>query len=364
MFIKGLTYATLTVAVPRILLADDQPDVLLALQLLLKAEGFATCSVDNPEGVIRAVSMEEYDLLLMDLNYTRDTTSGEEGLDLLSRLRGLPTAPPVVVMTAWGSLETAVEAMRRGARDFVLKPWDNAKLLDTVRTHLAAAPPPLEFDLQIARQVQSRLLPSMPRQGRTIQLNGYCRPIGAVGGDYFDVFDLAPHHIGFVLADISGKGVAAALLMAHLQASLRSLSWQAGQNLPVYLRTINLQFRESTRPEHFATLFFGDYDDSSRRLRYANCGHNPPFLFRADGQIQQLQATATVIGLLEDFRPEVAEISLTAGDRLAIYSDGISDAVSESELPRFLRLERPPQETVEAVPNPQDDCTLLVAAIQ
>jgi sigma-B regulation protein RsbU (phosphoserine phosphatase) len=320
--------------------------------------------VDNPDAVLRAIAGEEYDLLLMDLNYTRDTTSGEEGLDLLSRLRTLPASPPVVVMTAWGSLETAVEAMRRGARDFVLKPWDNAKLLETVRTLLNAAPPPLEFDLQIARQVQSRLLPAMPRQGRTIRLDGYCRPIGAVGGDYFDVFDLATHHIGFVLADISGKGVAAALLMAHLQASLRSLAWQAGQNLAVYLRTINLQFRESTRPEHFATLFFGDYDDDARVLRYANCGHNPPFLFRAGAPVEQLQPTATVIGLLPEFRPEIAEISLAPGDRIAVYSDGISDAVPESQLPELLRRQRAPRETVEAVPNPQDDCTLLIADIQ
>jgi phosphoserine phosphatase RsbU/P len=357
-------YATLALSVPRILLADDQPDVLLALQLLLKAEGFATRSVDTPGAVLEAIADDEFDLLLMDLNYTRDTTSGAEGLDLLSRLRDLPAPPPVVVMTAWGSLETAVEAMRRGARDFILKPWDNAKLLETVRTHLAVAPPPLEFDLQIARQVQSRLLPQMPREGRTIHLDAYCRPIGAVGGDYFDVFELAPHRLGFVLADISGKGIAAALLMAHLQASLRSLAWQAGQNLPVYLRTINLQFRESTRPEHFATLFFADYDDTSRRLRYANCGHNAPYLFRAGGAVEQLPATATVIGLLSEFLPEVVEIALAPGDRLVVYSDGISDAVAEHQLPAFLRVPRPPRDTVDAVPNPQDDCTLMTAEIR
>ncbi len=121
---------------PRILVADDQPDVLEALRLLLKAEGFGISTASSPAGVLKAVESEEFDCVLMDLNYTRDTTSGKEGLDLLSRLRSLDSTLPVVVMTAWGSVEGAVEAMRRGARDYVEKPWDNERLLTTLRTHV------------------------------------------------------------------------------------------------------------------------------------------------------------------------------------------------------------------------------------
>ena len=114
---------------PRLLVADDQPDVLEALRLLLKAEGYQIETAASPAGILAAVDDKEYDVLLMDLNYARDTTSGQEGLDLLHTIRNVDPTLPVVVMTAWGSVEIAVEAMRRGARDFVQKPWDNARLL-------------------------------------------------------------------------------------------------------------------------------------------------------------------------------------------------------------------------------------------
>jgi len=120
----------------RILVADDQPDVLEALRLLLKAAGFEIQTASSPAGVLKAVEEGDFGLVLMDLNYTRDTTSGREGLDLLSRLRELDPTLPTVVMTAWGSVEGAVEAMRRGARDYIEKPWDNERLLTTVRTHV------------------------------------------------------------------------------------------------------------------------------------------------------------------------------------------------------------------------------------
>jgi DNA-binding NtrC family response regulator len=121
----------------RILIADDQADVLEALRLLLKAEGFQIEAVTSPAAVASALESREYDVLLMDLNYTRDTTSGQEGLDLLARIQALDAMLPVIVMTAWGSVELAVEAMRRGARDFVQKPWDNARLLSIIKTQIA-----------------------------------------------------------------------------------------------------------------------------------------------------------------------------------------------------------------------------------
>jgi len=121
---------------PRILIADDQPDVLEALRLLLKAEGFRIHAVTSPAGILAALEAREFDVVLMDLNYARDTTSGQEGLDLLSRIQAIDSTLPVVMMTAWGSIELAVEAMRRGARDFIQKPWDNARLMSIVRTQV------------------------------------------------------------------------------------------------------------------------------------------------------------------------------------------------------------------------------------
>ncbi len=120
----------------RILIADDQTDVLEALRLLLKGEGYATESVKSPAAVIKAVEARDFSLVLMDLNYARDTTSGQEGLELLQKLQTIDAALPVVVMTAWASVDVAVEAMRRGARDFMTKPWDNPRLVTIVRNQL------------------------------------------------------------------------------------------------------------------------------------------------------------------------------------------------------------------------------------
>ncbi len=119
---------------PRILIADDQSDVLEALRLLLKVEGYEIEAANSPKMVLQALEARDYDVLLMDLNYARDTTSGQEGLDLLTQIQALDSTLPVVVMTAWGSVSVAVEAMRRGAGDFIQKPWDNARLLSVLRT--------------------------------------------------------------------------------------------------------------------------------------------------------------------------------------------------------------------------------------
>jgi DNA-binding NtrC family response regulator len=116
--------------------ADDQADVREALRLLLKAEGFSTEIVSNPGAALEAVQSNEFDVVLMDLNYQRDTTSGKEGMDLLTRIQAADSSVPIVVMTAWGSVELAVEAMRRGARDFIQKPWDNPRLLTILRTQV------------------------------------------------------------------------------------------------------------------------------------------------------------------------------------------------------------------------------------
>jgi DNA-binding NtrC family response regulator len=125
-----------TQASAKILIADDQPDVREALRMLLKGEGYRTEAVANPAAVLNAIELQDFDVLLIDLNYARDTTSGEEGLDLLSRIQAIDSTLPVVVMTAWGSIEVAVEAMRRGARDFVQKPWENSRLLSILRTQV------------------------------------------------------------------------------------------------------------------------------------------------------------------------------------------------------------------------------------
>lgn len=316
----------------RVLLADDQPDVVAALRLLLKTSGFETEAVTSPGAVLESVQRRQFDLVLMDLNYSRDTTSGREGLELLERLQTLDGAPGVIVMTAWGSIDLAVEAMRRGARDFVTKPWDNQRLLDVVRRNLEPQPAlsetrhATERDLAVARTVQRRLLPQQPPALRTLAYAAECVPAGAVGGDYYDFIDRGGGRTLFALADVSGKGIAAALLMAHLQATLHTRCADGRQGLRLLAEEINRAFFDSTRPEHFATLFLGEYEDSARRLRYVNCGHNPPLLLRADGHLESLDTTATVIGAFSRFSCEEGETRIGPGDTLAVCSDGVLEA--------------------------------------
>src|SRR4026209_1989810 len=125
-----------TAHAPRTLIADDQPDVLAALRLLLKGAGYQTEAADSPAAVLNALEHEKFDLVLMDLNYARDTTSGKEGLDLISRIQALDNDLPIVVMTAWATVDLAVESMRLGVRDFVQKPWENSGLLHKLRTQI------------------------------------------------------------------------------------------------------------------------------------------------------------------------------------------------------------------------------------
>jgi sigma-B regulation protein RsbU (phosphoserine phosphatase) len=321
----------------RILVGDDQLDVLEALRLLLKGAGYDSVLVDSPQALLKAARAQPFDLILMDLNYARDTTSGEEGLDLLKNLEEQQNSAPVIVMTAWGNVELAVEAMRRGAVDFVQKPWDNARLLSTIRKQAdeaaakAKADRRVQSELEIARTVQQKLFPHQARRLATIDYAGQCVPAREVSGDYYDFLDTGDSSLGVVLADVSGKGIAAALLMANLQACFRSQPPEALRQPASVLRSVNKLFCESTPPEHFATLFFGSYDDKTRRLRYVNCGHPAPVLVRADAAVEHLPATATVLGVFPAWTCEERTVTLERGDTLVLYSDGVTEAGVETE---------------------------------
>ena len=181
-------------------------------------------------------------------------------------------------------------------------------------------------EMQIAQQVQSRLLPQEAPSLSTLECAGRCVQTRAVGGDYYDFLDLGSGRLGLVLADIAGKGISGALLMANLQANLRSQYALALEDIPRLLRSVNRLFFKNTESSHYATTFFAVYNDSTRRLRYVNCGHNPPILLRANGDIERLDATATVLGLFEEWDCAVVECELTSSDVLVIYTDGISEA--------------------------------------
>jgi phosphoserine phosphatase RsbU/P len=192
-----------------------------------------------------------------------------------------------------------------------------------------------EQEMQIASQVQSRLLPQEAPKLATLECAGKCIQTRAVGGDYYDFLEFGSGRLGMVLADISGKGISGALLMANLQASLRGQYALALDDLPRLLRSVNNLFHKNTETSHYATMFFSLYDDASRILRYVNCGHNPPVLVRETGIVERLEATATVLGLFEQWDCCVAERQLVPGDVLLIYTDGISEAAPGQDAEEF-----------------------------
>jgi phosphoserine phosphatase RsbU/P len=360
----------------RVLVADDQTDVREALRLLLKGAGFHASTASSPAELLEIASAQSFNLILMDMNYSRDTTSGEEGLRLLEQLHARHRDTPIIVMTAWGDVELAVEAMRRGAADFVQKPWDNKRLLFSITNRLEQERR-THSELDIARRVQQKLLPQGSKHLRTVMFAGRCVPASEIGGDYFDFFDLGPEHAGFVLADVSGKGMAAAMLMANLQALFRSQASLASVCPEQILESVNGLFYASTNPEHYTTLFFGHYDDQTRRLAYINCGHPPPLLVRADGAVERLNATATVLGLFPKWKGSAGEIAIAPGDTLLAYSDGITEAgigagddfgeerlLSVAVATRHLPLEAIIDNAMRAAQTfeqgeQSDDCTLL-----
>ena len=367
---------------PRILIADDQPHVLDALQLLLKNEGFVSEAVNSPAAVIDAVENRNFDLLLLDLNYSRDTTSGAEGLELLSRIRELDSAVPVVLMTAMGSIELAVEAMQSGGRDFVQKPWDNEKLLGSLRRHVEEGHVLRErqHEMKEARYTQQRLLPDeMPRlNGCDIQ--AFWKPAGEVGGDYFDAIRLSDTAAAICIADVAGKGLPAALLMANVQASVRGLAHQISSPEQM-CRELNRVAIENTRSGKFTTLFYGVLDSASGTLHYTNAGHVPPVLIRQDGSIARLSEGGTVLGIFPDAPYAQGRTAFEPGDRLVLMTDGITEATNlqreefgEDRLIQLLRENKDlPAVDLQAVlleavasfaGQPlQDDATLMIVSL-
>jgi phosphoserine phosphatase RsbU/P len=316
----------------RILVADDQVGVLDAARLVLKSNGHTAVTVGSPRAVLEQVASHDFDLILMDLNYTRDTTSGQEGLDLLRALRERRIQTPVVVMTGWGTVDIAVEAMRRGACDFVQKPWENERLLEAICKH-AVAHRTARTELEIACDVQRKLLAHQCPKLATLDSAGRCVPARVVGGDLYDFFDLGVGQIGVLVADISGKGMGAALLMASLQAAFRSRLSMGYTDAASLIAGVNRQFWELSPPNQFATLFFGHYDERTRRLRYVNAGHEPPLFIRTSGESKALGGTASVIGAFESWRGTEGVIHLEPNDTLLIYSDGVVEAGIDRDEP-------------------------------
>ena len=330
---------TLPASIPRTLIADDQPDVTTALRLLLKEAGYQAEAVHSPAAVLEAIKRENFDLVLMDLNYARDTTSGQEGLDLITSIRHFDSMLPVVVITGWATVELAVEAMHRGVRDFVQKPWDNSTLLHTLRTQIEwgrrrrqrnrfekenrKVTKRLERELGDAEEIQRALLPKHLPAVRDFELAVAWEPANAVSGDYFDVLTLDEHHTAICIADVAGKGMSAALLMSNLQAALKSL---ASATMPPgeLMTRVNSLICENIVPHRFISCLYASLDTRTRKLTYSNAGHYAPMLVR-EGRCIRLHGSGPVFGVFPNESYEHSEIQLQPGDVFGLFTDGVTE---------------------------------------
>jgi sigma-B regulation protein RsbU (phosphoserine phosphatase) len=332
----------------RILIADDQPDVLEALRLLLKGHGYATEAVASPAALLDALGRTEFDLVLMDLNYARDTTSGREGLDILTQLKASETAPPIVVMTGWATVGLAVEAMQRGVGDFVEKPWVNVRLLEVLQKQIE-----IGRERRTARrnaiennQTQNDIASQFQRQGREIeearaiqlgflpkeipQIAGYeiagaWQPARIVGGDYYDVLAFGEDTLGLCIADVAGKGMPAALLMSNLQAAVRGLA-SSLLSPEILCERLNSLICRNIANDRFITFFYAHLDGASRNLRYANAGHNAPIVAHRDGTHDRLEEGGGVLGIFQSQQYVAGTYTLLPGDRVLLFTDGVAEA--------------------------------------
>lgn len=341
----GIIVSPLATHIPRTLIADDQPDVLAALRLLLKTAGYQTEAVNSPKAVLEAIKRNEFDVVLMDLNYARDTTSGKEGLDLISRIQAEDKSLPIVVMTAWGTVDLAVEAMRRGVRDFVEKPWENSRLLHVLRTQIEQGKMrrqlrskasqrrvvnrKLQSDLREAREIQKQLMPAGSIGFEGLEVSCGWRAARIIGGDYVGAFPLGQDSVALCVADVSGKGLPAALMMANMQAALKAA---ASETLPPgeLCAQLNKVMRDNLPINRFISCFYGLLNTRHRVLQFTNAGHNPPLLVRRDGTVLRLESGGRVLGAFSDSTYQQQEIKLKPGDSLVLFTDGVTEVRNAS----------------------------------
>jgi sigma-B regulation protein RsbU (phosphoserine phosphatase) len=323
---------------PRVLIADDQPDVLEALRLLLKGHGYVTEAVTSPAALFDAMTQKEFDLILMDLNYARDTTSGREGLDLLARLKAAENAPPIVVMTGWATVGLAVEAMQQGIGDFVEKPWVNSRLLDILqkqvqigrdrreaRQQAIASTRAQERESAEARSIQQGFLPKEIPQLAGYEIVGAWQPARVVGGDYYDVLPFGRDTLGVCIGDVAGKGLPAALLMSNLQAAFRGFASPA-VSPEALCDKLNSLICRNIASDRFITFFYAQLDGVARQLRYTNAGHNAPIVAHKDGSHDRLREGGGILGVFPVQAFDMGVYNLVSGDRVLLFTDGVTEA--------------------------------------
>jgi serine phosphatase RsbU (regulator of sigma subunit)/catechol 2,3-dioxygenase-like lactoylglutathione lyase family enzyme len=376
----------------------DQLGFNVALDMRLRS-GYRLVAVAPPDGttvlrlIVPAPESEEYKLIGRHtpiVFLTEDVVAkfrewSKRGVHFryTPRLRRVQHDPrmPAGEPPIWGGVFTRFQDI--DGNSFSLVGFDEvSRALDEQRSAIAEkleAERRASQEIEIARMVQARLFPQTLPPLATLEYAGACVQARQVGGDYYDFLNLGQERLGLVVGDIAGKGIAAALLMANLQANLRSQCAIALEHPQLFLQSVNRLFFDNTIESAYATLFFAEYDNRARRLRYANCGHLPGLILRSEDKLDRLASTATVLGLFEDWDCEIGESALFPGDTLVLYTDGVTEAFNdqgeefgEQRLIESLRRNRgqAPRGLLDAIlkdvqqfsPREQhDDITLVVA---
>jgi sigma-B regulation protein RsbU (phosphoserine phosphatase) len=323
-----------TISTSRVLVADDQPNVIDALLFLLKAANIGADRASSPEEVLAMVGGGKYDLLLMDMNYARDTTSGEEGLELLHRVKSSDPALSVVVMTAWSTIEIAVASLQHGASDFIQKPWDNDAALRIIEAQIAACKlrrreiSASRAEAEDAVQVHRTLLGASFAQFGRFTVAAGTRSHREVGGDYFDFFEIREDQVAIAIADVMGKGVGAALLMANLQAHFRTHAQHEKSPAEICdsLNTTLLQ----TSGGRLATMIAAQLNVPAGVFTFCTAGHPEAIYVSAAGNCESLSSDGAVMGSFATARYKNETRELQSGDRIVLVTDGFLEAENAS----------------------------------
>jgi sigma-B regulation protein RsbU (phosphoserine phosphatase) len=311
----------------RILVVEDEPGIAFGLETDLQSEGYDVIVAGDGAEAIRRSCAEAFDLILLDVMLPY-----KDGFEVCRELRQTGVSTPIVMLTAKSEEFDKVLGLDLGADDYVTKPFSPRELRARIRVALRHQPgepanPDLQRQLRVARDVQQRLFPKYRPALATLDYAAFCQPALSMSGDYYDFLDLENGRLGLLVADVVGKGVPAALLMASIHASIRTRAPLFQNRCGELLSHLNTLLYESTDPGMFATVFYGVYDESSRVLTYANAGHEPPLLLRAaESDCVRLDSHTTPAGLCQSIPALQSAVRLEPGDWLLMFTDGITEA--------------------------------------
>lgn len=316
----------------KVLIVEDEPGIAFGLESDLQTEGYQAAVVGDGAEAVRRARAEAFDVILLDVMLPH-----KDGFEVCCELRQMGLSTPIVMLTAKTEESDKVLGLDLGADDYVTKPFRPRELRARIRAALRHQPgkglsADLQQQLRVASGVQQRLFPQHRPVMASLDYAGFCQPALGMSGDYYDFLDLSHGKLGLLVADVVGKGIPAALLMASVHGSIRTHAPRLGDCCGELLARLNASLFEATDAAMFATVFYAVYDESSRVLTYANAGHEPPVLLRreAEGLVwDRLNAHTAPVGLMPALPAVESSVLLSPGDWLAIFTDGITEAQNE-----------------------------------